>query len=90
MPSGDPCRFDTLDRLYRVSRRDIWYLHFIFEAYDGLGTVSTLDRSEGIIKILIPSSCTEEALQLIEAVAREIRLEEMVATTQDHGVTGNS
>jgi len=65
---------DTVARKFRINRKDIWYLHFIFEAYDGVGTVSTVDARNGVIEIHIPSSRDEEASQLIRELSREISL----------------
>lgn len=65
--------------LYRVNRSDIWYLHFIFEAYDGIGTVSTVDSREGIVQVGIPSSRIDEALKLLEEICHEIRIEPLAS-----------
>ena len=39
----------TVKRYYRVDRREIAFLRFIFEAYDGLAVIETLDPEEGVI-----------------------------------------
>ena len=67
---------DPIVRTFRVNRKDIWYLHFIFEAYDGVATVSTVDAREGVVEIYIPASRDEEAKLLLQAIGREIPLEE--------------
>jgi Domain of unknown function (DUF4911) len=66
---------DTLIHVFRVNRKDIWYLHFIFEAYDGVATVSTVDPKGGIVQIRVPASRGEEAELLLRALSREISLE---------------
>jgi hypothetical protein len=76
MPSVATELADTIVRTFRVSRKDIWYLHFIFEAYDGVATVSTVDSREGIVEICIPARRDEEAALLLQAIGREIPLEE--------------
>ncbi len=68
---------DTLLRLFRVNRKDIWYLHFIFEAYDGVATVSTVDAKDGIVRIIIPAGREEEAGELLRELSLEISLEEL-------------
>jgi Domain of unknown function (DUF4911) len=67
----------TLVRTFRLDRKDIWYLQFIFEAYDGVGTVSSLDSREGIVRIGIPASRGEEAELLLRELSREITMEEV-------------
>ncbi len=67
---------DTLVRTLRLDRKDIWYLHFVFEAYDGLGTVSSINSREGIVEVRIPASREEEGNSLLGELSREIRMEE--------------
>jgi hypothetical protein len=40
---------ETVKRYYRVDRREIAFLRFIFEAYDGLAVIETLDPEAGVI-----------------------------------------
>ena len=40
---------ETIKRYYRVDRREIAFLRFIFEAYDGLAVLETLDPEAGSI-----------------------------------------
>lgn len=68
---------DTLLRTFQINRKDIWYLHFIFEAYDGVATVSTIDSREGAVVLCIPSSRGEEAELLLQAICQEIPLVEL-------------
>ena len=77
MQTGATPHRDTLVRTFRLDRKDIWYLHFIFEAYDGVGTVSTVHPREGIVQISVPASRREEAELLIRELSREITMEEM-------------
>ena len=77
MPIVAPHHGDTVVRTFRVNRKDIWYLHFIFEAYDGVTTVSTVNSREGIVEICIPASRDEEAKLLLQAICQEIPLEEL-------------
>ena len=65
---------ESVVRRCRLKRSDIWYLHFIFEAYDGIGTVSTVVPSEGIVEIRMPASRREEGERLLEALSGEIEL----------------
>ena len=42
---------DTIQRYYRVDRRDIFFIQSIFEGYDGLVTMSTIDPTRGEIRL---------------------------------------
>ena len=66
---------ETEDRIIRIKRRDIGYLQFIFEAYDGVATVSTVDPEKGIIRVSIPESRLEDATLLLQSLEGEIGME---------------
>jgi hypothetical protein len=47
----------TLVRHYRVDRRQIAFLRFIIEAYDGAAGLTTVDPAQGIVRICIAPGC---------------------------------
>jgi hypothetical protein len=47
----------TLRHYYRVDRRRINIVKFIFEAYEGVGTVTTLNAASGQIVIATAPGC---------------------------------
>ena len=60
---------------YRVDRRKIYFLKFIFEAYDGLASLTTLDAALGVIVIRIPPGCETEVAELLNALRKDVRIE---------------
>lgn len=64
-------------RYFRVDRRDLVYLKFILEAYEGLSTMSTADRAEGIVRISSPAWAADDIRELLFFLAGEIRLTEV-------------
>lgn len=52
---------ETVKRYYRVDRRHISMLRFIFEAYEGVAIVSTLDNQKGVIVLSIAPGCEKVA-----------------------------
>lgn len=62
----------------RVDRRDIFYIHYILEGYDGLGTVSTLDGSAGIIRLTFPETCSDDLCDLVHALQTEEVIKEVM------------
>jgi hypothetical protein len=60
---------ETERAYYRVDRKEISYLRFIFEAYDGIAALTTIDPAAGLICFLIPPGCGRE----VEAVLRDLR-----------------
>ncbi len=66
----------TVTRYFRVSRREMVYLKFITEAYEGLLTVSTVDKTGGVVRISYPACSRQDADDLLRALAGEISLVE--------------
>ena len=68
---------DIYRQFFRVIRRDIWYLHFIIESYEGLATVSTVDPKKGIVQIMTPVSRVDDMTVLLRELAKDIILQEL-------------
>ncbi|GAM09756.1 hypothetical protein OR1_02037 [Geobacter sp. OR-1] len=62
---------------FRVDRRNLVYLKFILEAYEGLSTMSTADRKEGIVRISCPEWAAADVRDLLDSLSREIGLVEV-------------
>ncbi|MDY0300344.1 MAG: DUF4911 domain-containing protein [Trichlorobacter sp.] len=60
---------------FKVPRRNHNYVTFIFEAYDGLATVSTVDIPAGIIRITPAAGRERETADLLAALREEIEME---------------
>jgi hypothetical protein len=65
----------TTARKYRVDRRQIAFLRFILDAYDGIAVVTTLDPDAGIVVLRIPPGCDREVDMILQAIGREILIE---------------
>ncbi|HIE41664.1 MAG TPA: DUF4911 domain-containing protein [Nitrospinaceae bacterium] len=63
---------DSVQWQIEVDKKDIAYIVSIFEAYDNLAVVRTLDPSLGIIELMISPDYLEDAHKLTEALAKEI------------------
>jgi len=66
---------ETAKRYYRVDRREIAYLKFILEAYDGLAVVSTLDPEAGLLVLRISPGCESDVEIIMQDLKRDIMLE---------------
>lgn len=62
-------------RHFRVPRDQIAFLRFIFEAYDGIAVLRTLDSGLGVIALQIAPGCEKDVNELIDALGHEIRME---------------
>ncbi len=62
----------TIIQYYRVDRRQIAFIKFIFEAYDGIAGIRTTDPARGIIKLHIAPGCTEQVEQILQDLKKDI------------------
>lgn len=65
----------TARRVYRVDRRRISLIKFIFEAYEGLAMVTTLDPKAGVIALSIAPGCEKIAESVIMDLGKDFLIE---------------
>jgi hypothetical protein len=75
-----------LRRYYRIDRRQIHYLKFILEGYDGVAVMRTVDSQAGLVVIHVAPGCEFEVNAIIDSLKRQIRIE----TTPAPKITGLS
>jgi hypothetical protein len=55
----------------------IAYIKFIFESYEEIGIIRTVDRKQAIIVLLAADDFVEVAQRVLESLKREVRLTEI-------------
>ena len=63
---------DSIQWKLEVDKKDIAYLVGLFESYDDLAVVRTLDQSRGHVELLIAPDYVEEVRKLLESLAEEM------------------
>ncbi len=66
---------ETVKRYYRVDRREIAFLRFILEAYDGIAVLETLDSQSGIIVFHIAPGCETDVEAILQDLENDFMLE---------------
>jgi hypothetical protein len=66
---------ETVKRYYRVDRRNIAFLRFIFEAYDGLAIIETLNPESGVIVFYIAPGCETDVDMILTDLKADIMME---------------
>jgi hypothetical protein len=61
----------TIKRVFRVNRRDINYLRWTIESYDGMAVVRTLDPHAAFIEIMISPGCEDQVFELLDSLREE-------------------
>jgi hypothetical protein len=70
------CRtLKTIKKYFRIDRREICFLKFIIEAYDGIAVLTTIDPAKGIVVINIAPGCEEEVEMIIKDLEKNIMIE---------------
>lgn len=62
-------------RYFKVARRDMVYLKFILEAYEGMNVMSTVDNGAGIIRIAIMPGFEADMDALLAELGRMVTME---------------
>ncbi len=62
-------------RYFRVAGRDIAFLKFILEAYEGMNVMSTVDKGTGIIRIMIMPGFEEDMNSLLAELGGLVAME---------------
>lgn len=68
---------ETENRFFQLASRDMVYMKFILEAYEGLCTMSTIDGKRGIVKVNYTVPFAGDVDRLMQALAGEIALTEV-------------
>ncbi len=67
----------TIKKYFRIDRREICFLKFIIEAYDGIAVLTTIDPVKGIVVINIAPGCEEEVEMIIKDLKKTIMIEKL-------------
>jgi hypothetical protein len=67
----------TKEKYFRVDRREIAFLKFIFEAYDGIATLTTVDPDQGVIQIFIAPGCENDVEMILRDLKKDIMIEQI-------------
>lgn len=68
---------DAVRWVLEIDKQDIAYIVGLFEAYDDIAIVRTLDAARGRIELIIAPDYLEDARQVVEALKGEIPVREI-------------
>jgi uncharacterized protein DUF4911 len=73
---------ETTKKYYRIDRREISFLKFILEAYDGLAVLTTVDSEKGIVVINIAPGCEGEVEMILQDLKKSVMIEKIPSKNQ--------
>ena len=68
---------ETIQKKYRVDRKKIGFIKFIFEAYEGIAVVSTVDVQKNLIMLSISPDLTEESDIIVNDLKKDFLFDEV-------------
>ncbi|HJL72867.1 MAG TPA: DUF4911 domain-containing protein [Nitrospinaceae bacterium] len=63
---------DSIQWLLEVDKKEIAYIVSVFEGYDNLAVVRTVDPARSVIELIISPDYLEDTRQLVDALSKEI------------------
>ena len=73
---------ETTKKYYRIDRREISFLKFILEAYDGLAVLTTIDSEKGIVVINIAPGCEADVEMILQDLKKNVMIENIPSENQ--------
>ncbi len=67
--------FNTITKIIRIDKRDVCYLSNLFEAYEGLAVIRTLDPKKGVLAMWISSCFYEDVISILSGLKTEMQVE---------------
>ena len=61
----------TMQRYFRVDRKNIAFLKFILEAYDGMAVMRTLGPHEGVVELMIAPDFERDVNEILDNLRGE-------------------
>ena len=69
---------ETIKKYYRIERKEICFLKFIFEAYDGIAMLTTVDSDSGVVMFHIAPGCEDDVEMVLQDLQHHIMIEKVI------------
>ena len=73
---------ETIKKYYQIDRREISFLKFILEAYDGLAVLTTVDSEKGIVVLNIAPGCEADVEMILQDLKKNVMIEKINSKNQ--------
>ena len=71
-------KLETIKKFLRVDRREICFIKFILEAYDGIATMTTIDAHQGVVMLRIAPGCEGDVEAVFQGLKKDMLIEDFV------------
>lgn len=62
----------TIAKLYFIDKKFVGYVKFIFEAYDGIAVVETIDPQQSLVTLHVAPGCESVVEDILSDLKKEI------------------
>lgn len=66
---------ETIQKYFRVQRKNIAFLKFVLEAYDGVAVMRTLESHEGVVELMIAPDFEREVTEILDSLRGEFEVQ---------------
>ncbi|MBW1615524.1 MAG: DUF4911 domain-containing protein [Deltaproteobacteria bacterium] len=67
-----------IKKYYYINKKNIYFLRFLLEAYDGIANFETIDANKGLILLYIARGALDEFDMLINELKKDIAVYELL------------
>ena len=64
-------------KVLKLKRKDIAYIKFLFEGYEGLGIVTTIDNRKSLVELSIMPDYINDVIGILDSIQNEIKFQEV-------------
>ena len=68
---------DSIQWLLEVDKKEIAYIVSVFEGYDNLAIVRTVDQTQSVIELIVSPNYLEDTKQLVNALSKEVYIKKI-------------
>jgi hypothetical protein len=68
-----------ISKRLKINIEDLCLLQFIIDGYEGLGTITTIDKTQGIVEIFFCPAFLNDVEQIIKSLKKDFKLVEISA-----------
>jgi len=65
---------ETIQKYFKVDKKNIAFLKFVLEAYDGMAVIRTLDPREGVIELMIAPDFEKDVEEILYSLRDEVEM----------------
>ena len=79
---------ETIKQYFRVDSRDISFLRFVLEGYDGMAVLTTIDAPTGRVLLSVAPGCEDDVAAVINGLRPQMLIEELPVPVETGPLTG--